>query len=238
MGGIFSLGCIIVEARAWLIRSLIIIYSATRRCSGGHQLINLQVCLLFPLIALALLLSSQDLGAKPKPNAPEATGRDNVSKVESSLLAPSSQANSSQTVLPSQHSMKPNLRPQDIKDFRGSSLNFAQNAVSIMSKYQNRVAGNKQNAKSADPSNTADLSAQVPKDIREQLQKLRSLSIDNRVELRFDRSRRISSLKGKFNLPNTSNPEDGVSKLIKDHPAVFGIDANTELSMNAFCESY
>lgn len=189
------------------------------------------------LIALASIVGSQQLDAKPKPSAPEAAYREDISRVEARLLAPSSQANSYQTILPSQHSMKPNLTPQDINELRGASLNFAQNAVSVMSKYQNRVAGNKQNARSADPSNSADLSAQVPKDIREQLQKLRSLSVDNRVELRFDRSRRISGLKGNFKLPASSTPEEGVSNIIKDHPAVFGIDTNTELKLQAFCES-
>ena len=205
---------------------------------GGLSLLSKsQSCLQISVVALAFIAGSQQLDAKPKPIAPEAADREDISTVEARLLAPTRQANSSQTAFPSQHSMKPKLRPQDVKHLKVGSLNFAQSAVSVMSKYQNRDASNNQNAKNSDPSNTADLSAQFPKDIREQLQKLRSLSVDNRVELRFDRSRRISSLKGNFKLPASSTAEEGVSNIIKDHPAVFGIDTNTELELQAFCES-
>lgn len=81
------------------------------------------------------------------------------------------------------------------------------------------------------------LQAQLPARVKDDFAKLRAISTNNLLELRFDASRKLSGFKGDFSLSSQGDITQRLIDVMESHPSIFAIEADTQLTLAPSCSA-
>ncbi len=167
------------------------------------------------------------------PNQVSVTTPDFISEVEGALLG--SQGAHQALVRTSSPVRHPLGKPIPTEATASDQARNRENLETLRSNLFRQLEARKQNPLGKKEILTT-LEEQLPDAVITELEQLRLISVDGEFEARIRGQAQLSGFKGRFRLPSGTSTDQQVAEVVGSYPAIFGINDDTELSLEPQCK--